>query len=96
MIQVPFNQVKNELSHYLQLARTEDVIITRDGIPTGLLIGLEETDDWWEELLLRHPSFQERVAQARLHLREGRGITLEELRRKHAIEVGESDMGDEK
>ncbi|MEM7128619.1 MAG: type II toxin-antitoxin system Phd/YefM family antitoxin [Chloroflexota bacterium] len=86
MMQVPLNQVKDSLSKYLRLAETEDVIITRHGIPAGILIGFANPEDWWEELLLRHPKFQARVAQARKNLREGRGRTIEQLKEKYADE----------
>jgi hypothetical protein len=33
-----------------------------------------------EELLLRDPCFRERVAHARASLREGQGLSIEELR----------------
>ncbi|MFN8487067.1 MAG: type II toxin-antitoxin system Phd/YefM family antitoxin [Caldilineaceae bacterium] len=85
MIRVALNEVKDELSRYLRMAETEDVIITRHGVPAGLLIGFEDPEDWWEELLLRNPRFQERIEQSRQSLREGQGITLEELRKKHNI-----------
>jgi hypothetical protein len=62
--------------------------ITRHGVPAGLLIGFEDPDDWWEEMLLRNPRFQERIEQARQSLREGKGITLEELREKYDIPSG--------
>jgi prevent-host-death family protein len=37
MIRVALNEVKDDLSRYLRLAETEDVIITRHGVPAGLL-----------------------------------------------------------
>jgi len=40
---------------------------------------------WPEELLLRDPRFKTRVAQARRSLREGQGISIEQLREKHGI-----------
>lgn len=86
MIQVPLNKVKDDLSRYLRLAETEDVIITRHGVPAGILIGFEDPEAWWEELLVRDPRFRERVSQARSSLREGRGITIEQLREKYDIE----------
>lgn len=86
MIQVPLNEVKDDLSRYLRLAETEDVVITRHGVPAGILIGLGGSEDWWEDLLLRHPLFQERIAQARQSLREGSGIPIEQLREKYAPE----------
>jgi len=86
MIQVPLNKVKDDLSRYLRMAENEDVIITRHGVPAGILIGFEDPEVWWEELLVRDPRFRERVAQARSSLQEGHGITIEQLREKHNIE----------
>ena len=91
MIQVPLNQVKDELSRYLRLAEKENVIITRHGVPAGILIGFEDPEAWWEELLLRDPRFQARVATARQELRQGRGLTIEELRVKYDIADGDSN-----
>jgi prevent-host-death family protein len=88
MIRVALNEVKDELSRYLRMAETEDVIITRHGVPAGLLIGFADPEDWWEELLLRNPRFQECIDEARQSLRAGQGITLEELRKKHNIPSG--------
>ena len=85
MIQIPLKQVKADLSRYLRMAEKEDIIITRYGIPAGILIGFEDPEAWWEELLLRDPRFRERVAQARSSLRDGRGISIEKLREKHNI-----------
>ena len=50
-----------------------------------MLIGFEDPEAWWEEMLLRDPRFQERVAQARSSLRNGQGISIETLREKHDI-----------
>ena len=87
MIQIPLNQVKDDLSRYLRMAEKEDIIITRHGIPAGILIGFEDPEAWWEELLLRDPRFRERVAQARGSLRDGQGISIEKLREKHNIKL---------
>lgn len=83
MKQVPIDEVKNDLSGYLQVAEKESVVITRNGQPVGILIGFEDTDDWWEELLLREPRFQAEIAQARQSLKSGKGISIEELRAKY-------------
>ena len=37
--------------------------------------------------MLRDPRFRERVAQARGSLRDGQGISIEQLREKHNIKV---------
>lgn len=100
MKQVPLHQVKNDLSRYLRAAVKENIIITRHGVPAGMLIGFEsDHEDWWEELLLNNPRFQARIAQARANLNEGKGITLETLRNKYRIKprrqrrVGSSRKG---
>ncbi|MEZ4729777.1 MAG: type II toxin-antitoxin system Phd/YefM family antitoxin [Caldilineaceae bacterium] len=86
MIQVPLYEVKNDLSRYLRIAEKEDVIITRHGVPAGILIGFGEPEDWWEEALLRHPQFKERIAHARQSARAGKGITIEQLSAELNIE----------
>jgi prevent-host-death family protein len=86
MIQIPLSQVKDDLSRYLRMAEKEDVVITRHGVPAGILIGFEDPEAWWEELLLRDPRFKARVTQARRSLREGQGISIEELREKYNIQ----------
>jgi prevent-host-death family protein len=78
MKKVPLNQVKDDLSRYLRLAETEEVIITRHGKPAGVLIGFEDEDDWFDYRLEHDPRFLERVSEARQSLRQGRGVRLED------------------
>jgi prevent-host-death family protein len=85
MKQVPIDEVKNDLSGYLQVAEKESVIITCDGQPVGILIGLEDAEDWWEELMLRDPRFEAEIAQARQSLKEGQGISIEEIKARYAV-----------
>jgi uncharacterized Zn finger protein len=42
--------------------------------------------DWWEGALLRHPQFKARIARARQSARNGKGITIEQLRAELNIE----------
>jgi len=72
--------VKDDLSKYLRLAVDEEIVITRHGRPAGILIGFASEDDWFEYRLEHHPEFLRRIAEARAALREGRGISLRELR----------------
>jgi prevent-host-death family protein len=71
--------MKDDLSRYLRLAAREEIVITRHGRPAGVLIGFASEDDWFEYRLEHHPEFLKRVADARAAIREGRGISLEEL-----------------
>jgi prevent-host-death family protein len=83
MREISIEEVKNDLEGYLEIAEKEYVIITQKGVPVGILIGLEESDDWWEELLLSSPLFRARIDRARKNLREGKGLTLEQIREKY-------------
>lgn len=85
MKQVPIDEIKDDLSGYLQVAERESAIVTRDGQPVGILIGLEDAEDWWEEIMLRDPRFETEIAKARQSLKEGKGISIEEIRAKYAV-----------
>jgi prevent-host-death family protein len=79
MREVPLSEVKDDLSHYLREAETQEIVITRHGKPAGVLIGFESEEDWFEYRLERDPRFLRRIEQARKSLRAGRGIRLEDL-----------------
>ena len=72
-------EVKNDLSRYLRLAEDEEIIITRHGKPAGVLIGFESEDDWFDYRLEKDPRFLRRIEEARLSLRQGRGVRLEDI-----------------
>jgi prevent-host-death family protein len=76
---VPLSEVKDDLSKYLRLAETEEVVITRHGKPAGVLIGFESEEDWFEFRLERDPKFLQRIEAARHSIREGRGVRLGDL-----------------
>jgi len=77
--QVALAEVKDDLSRFLRLAETEEILITRHGKPAGVLIGFENEDDWFDYRLEHHPKFLRRVAEAREALRSGRGVRLDDL-----------------
>ncbi len=81
MKRVPLSEVKDDLSKYLRLAGSEEIIITRHGKPAGVLIGFDTEDDWFDYRLETDPLFLNRIAKARESLRAGRGIRLEDLPR---------------
>ena len=72
-------EVKDDLSRYLRLAETQEVIITRHGRPAGVLIGFQDEDAWLDYRLEHHPEFLRRVAEARDAIRAGRGVRIEDL-----------------
>jgi prevent-host-death family protein len=77
--QAALAEVKDDLSRFLRLAESEEILITRHGRPAGVLIGFETEDDWFDYRLEHHPEFLRRVAEARAAFRSGRGVRLEDL-----------------
>ena len=77
--QVPLSEVKDDLSHYLRQAESQDIIITRHGRPAGVLMGFESEYAWLEYRLERDPRFLERIRKARESLRAGKGVRLEDV-----------------
>jgi prevent-host-death family protein len=79
MKRVPLSEVKDDFSKYLRLAEDEQVVITRHGRPTGVLIGFRSDEEWLEFRLESDPGFLRRVAAARKSLQAGRGTKLETM-----------------
>jgi PHD/YefM family antitoxin component YafN of YafNO toxin-antitoxin module len=79
MKQVTFEEATADLAKCLQLAESEDVVITKQGQPAGVLIGFASDDDWFDFQLENDPRFLRRIAQSRKSLAEGRGVRLEDL-----------------
>jgi prevent-host-death family protein len=76
---VPLSEIKDDLSRFLREAEGEEIVITRNGKPAGLLIGFASDEDWLDYQLESDPRFLRRVEQARKSLREGRGIRIEDV-----------------
>ena len=72
-------EVKDDLSRFLRLAESEEILITRHGKPAGVLIGFESEEAWFEYRLEHHPEFLRRVAEARSALKAGNGTRLEDV-----------------
>ena len=73
MKEVALSEVKDRLSRYLRIAETEDVVITRNGKPAGVLVGFHDEDDGLQYRLEHDPRFLSRVEKARNSIKEGRG-----------------------
>jgi len=77
--QAALAEVKDDLSRFLRLAESGEIVITRHGKPAGVLIGFETEDDWFDYRLEHHPEFLRRVAEARVAFKSGRGVRLDDL-----------------
>lgn len=79
MKKVALSEVRDDLPKYLRIAEEEDVLITEDGKPAGVLIGFKTGGDALEDPLESDPRFLRRIEQARRDLRDGRGVRLEDV-----------------
>jgi prevent-host-death family protein len=79
MKKVAISEIREDLPKYLRLAEEEDVVITEDGRPSGILIGFKSEDDWLDYQLENDPRFLRRIEESRQEIREGRGVRLEDI-----------------
>jgi prevent-host-death family protein len=77
--EVALAKVKDDLSRYLRMAESEEVVITRHGRRAGVLIGFGTEEDWFDYRLTHQPEFVSRIRKARTDIAAGRGIRLEEI-----------------
>jgi len=78
MRRVPLSEIKDNLSRFLREAETEEIVITRNGKPAAVLIGLASEDDWFDYQLQNDPRFLRRIEQSRQSLRAGHGVRIED------------------
>ena len=76
---VPLSEIKNDLSRFLREAEGEEIVITRNGKPAGVLMGFASEDDWLDYQLENDPRFLRRIEQARNSLRQGHGVRIEDV-----------------
>ena len=78
--QVPLSEISNDLSRFLREAEGEEIVITRDGKPAGVLIGFVSDEDWFDYQLETDPRFLRRFELARKSLRQGHGVKVEDVK----------------
>jgi prevent-host-death family protein len=77
--QISVSEIKEDRSRFLHEAEKQEIVITRDGKPAGVLIGFASEDDWFDYQLENDPCFLRRIDDARKSVREGRGVKLEDV-----------------
>jgi prevent-host-death family protein len=82
MRRVPLSEIMDGLSRLLREAEGEEIVITRNGKPAEVLIGLGSEDDWLDYRLENDSRFLRRVEKARENLRAGRGVRIEGVERE--------------
>jgi prevent-host-death family protein len=80
--QISLSEIKDDLSRFLREAQNEEIVITRNGKPAGLLIGFASEGEWLDYRLENDPRFLRRIERARNSLRAGRGVRIEDADRE--------------
>lgn len=80
MKKIALSEIEDDLPKYLQMAEEEEVVITKDGKPAGILIGFRSDEDWIEYQLEHDPRFLQRVEASRQSLKDGKGVRLEDVK----------------
>lgn len=70
---------KSHLSAYLKASEEGPIVITRNGRPAAVLIGVEDEDELERLVLAYSPKFQAMLAAARQRIRETGGIPHEQF-----------------
>ncbi len=76
---VPLSEIKDDLSRFLREAENEKIVITRGGKPAAVLIGFKSEDDWLDYRLENDLQCLPRIERARMSLRAGRGVRIEDV-----------------
>ena len=58
---VPLSEIEHDLLRFLREAEGEEIVITRNGKPAGMLIGFRSGADWFDYQLENDPRFLRRI-----------------------------------
>ncbi|MEZ4660982.1 MAG: type II toxin-antitoxin system Phd/YefM family antitoxin [Caldilineaceae bacterium] len=78
----PLAEVKDRFSAYIDESKESPVIVTRNGRPVAMIIGIEDADDLDSLLLTHNPRFLQLLDEARARVRVTGGVSLAELRQR--------------
>jgi antitoxin (DNA-binding transcriptional repressor) of toxin-antitoxin stability system len=77
---ISVNDLQSDVSKYLAIAGQEDLLITENGKPIGVLRGFDSEEDVFDYELESHPNFLKRVEHTRQQFHQGQGVSLESVR----------------
>ncbi len=76
---IPIAEIQRDFPKFLRLAEEEEIVVTDEGRPVGLIIGFEDDEEDWSDALLDDPRFLKRIADARESFRQGKFTRLEDI-----------------
>lgn len=91
MIQtLPISKAREELANLVENAkkRRDEYVITVNGSPAAVIISADEYESWKEtEEILADKGLMKAIRQGEKELKDGKGITLEELEKELGLDV---------
>lgn len=78
----PLAEVKDRFSAYIEDSQESPVVITRNGRPVAMIVGIEDEDDLDSLLLVHNPRFLQLLEEASARVRTTGGVPLAEFRRQ--------------
>lgn len=75
-------QVKSQFSAFVKACESGPIIVTRNGKPVAVLVGVEDENEIERVLMANSPRLQAIIAKSRQSIREGRGVPRDELWRR--------------
>ena len=84
---VPLNEVKNRLSAYLEMSKSEDIVVTKNGRPAAVLHGITN-EDLEDFLFESDPRFIDRIESLRREYERKGGTPLADVRRELGLTGG--------
>jgi prevent-host-death family protein len=80
MITAPLADVRARLSAYLDRCEAEGpIVITRNGRPVAVILGVEDEDDLERLLMVHSPRLQAILERSRQQIRDGKGLSPDEF-----------------
>jgi prevent-host-death family protein len=71
--------VKAKLSGYIKASKAGPVVVTKNGKPVAVLLGMQDEDEIERMILAYSPKFQRILHAAEQQIREGKGLSHEEF-----------------
>ena len=75
----PLADVKARFSAYINNLQTDPVIVTKNGRPVALMLGISDEDDLERLMLALSPKFQALLDEAESRIRETGGLSHNEV-----------------
>ena len=80
--------LKARLSEYLKASEEGPVVVTRNGKPVAVLLGIEDEDELERLVLAYSKRFRSVLEAARQQIRDGKGIPHEQFWQEVEAETG--------